>query len=356
MSLVSMLMLKEAMDRSRSSSSSSSSTSTDSGYSLFNNHMDEIDEDLSLLDNYIRENLKPFFDKLRKYNISKIDNIRELSTIKVNEYAKDYNDKVKDINDIKNKLSQKISITTDSSITLTVPVEVEEGHGFGGVGHFSYNHVNYGTSFNGVEITKQMLERNINPYRIQYLQWADNHVGLAAEIYELEKSIAKEIKGIHIFNKKEHDAFVASSIEKLKSMKEELNKGTQLKKKADTYDNLIPAYKDEIINYLTHLNDIVEDSNVYYQLINNSIQIDHRRYEEDNIKEVLANGIKDGVFTEDEINNIVQSLPKELHDKLMDILKNYPHRFEDWKYEHAFFKTMLEKEIEKEQEGPNKLL
>ena len=153
-----------------------------------NNTYSSIQREAPDIEKSIKENIKinSFFTKLDNY-ISKIEKelerneVLEITRDEIKRYGEEYFKVLVKTKNIANSLSPNIIISKESFINLDAfPTE-------------SVNHKNsdslswdrdykFGTTFNGIEITKEMLLNGNNPYKKDYETWQNENIDIEKEI------------------------------------------------------------------------------------------------------------------------------------------------------------------------------
>lgn len=128
----------------------------------------------------------------------------------------------------------------------------------------NYHSKVFKTFFNGLDITKDMINYNYNPYQDQLNNWFNENGNIDEKIKSLTK---REEELSHYaftdsFNKYEYD-----NIEKeLKQLKIKCIDGKMLKDKADIINNITPENKNIIKKYYEAIDDIVLYANTLNKL------------------------------------------------------------------------------------------
>ena len=97
-------------------------------------------------------------------------------------------------------------ITLDRSKILEkfyCSVKVSEGHGYGGYGSYSYNPARYSMGFNGMPLTKEMIENDTNQFQIDLDKFNEENPNIDEQLIEVNKKISKQYENyisIHAFS------------------------------------------------------------------------------------------------------------------------------------------------------------
>lgn len=139
-------------------------------------------------------------------------------------------------------------------------VKKTDGLGFGGNNKYEYTFRSFNDVFNGVNLTVDMLENNINPYEERYQLFEERNKDVLIIINKLEKQIAEKKKKLKrsIF-RKEKDLNEISILEKeMRRFNGILEEREKIKEKRDMVSGLTFEQKEAILNYLRKVNECKE--------------------------------------------------------------------------------------------------
>ena len=124
---------------------------------------------------------------------------------KVQEISAKYDEQDRILQSKKTEL-KAMGITLDESLVIRkhyCSVKVKEGKGFGNYGSYSYNPARYLMGFNGIPLTKEMIENNTNQFQIDLNKLNEENPELDNRLSEITKKIEKLKKSLKYnpFNK-----------------------------------------------------------------------------------------------------------------------------------------------------------
>ena len=128
----------------------------------------------------------------------------------------------------------------------------------------NYHSTVFKTAFNGLDITKDMINYNYNPYQEQLNNWFNENGNIEERIKSLTEREGELSRNAFTdsFNKYEYD-----NIEKeLNQLKIKCIDGKNLKDKADIINNISPENKNIIKKYYEAIDDIVLYANTLNEL------------------------------------------------------------------------------------------
>lgn len=210
------------------------------------------------------------------------DEDKKKSLIEVQEICAKYDEQAKllqnEINNLKNQ-----GITLDSTSTITkhyCSVKVQEGHGFGNYGSYSYNPAKYLMGFNGMPLTREMIVNNINQFQIDLDIFNQENPNLDEQLNEIQTKIAKQKRNINYnpFNKAKNQSLLTSMLELEKEIKEKIEERTTLETQSKNFTNLTELQKKAILAYLDQVANCVVIGEELHTAINSSIAIGHDYY------------------------------------------------------------------------------
>lgn len=200
------------------------------------------------------ERLIKFFDLVheRSTEINKRENERDL--LEIQELLKQSITEFEKIREIEEKIVDSgIRLTSETTISGgAVGVKLSTRSGFGGVGEYGYNHLNFPTTFNGITLNREDVEENSpNPYEEDYVTCRAATEDLLAEKERLEKEISKKELFLKLspFGRDTAKTKLISLKQELAQVENDIEIGRVRKGKMDTYAELTPEQKALIKEY-----------------------------------------------------------------------------------------------------------
>ncbi len=227
------------------------------------------------------------------------------------EYDEQYQLLKGEIEALKNK-----GITLDTSSVMTeyfCSVKVDEGHGFGGYGSYSYNPGKYRMGFNGMPLTREMVENNINQFQIDLDKFNDENPNLDEQLTELQTKIIKQKRSLKYspFNKPKKQSLLTKMLNLEKEIKSKIEHRTTLETQSKTFDALTPEQKKAILSYMDQVANCIVVGEKLHHSITSSIAIGRDYYgnksnEERNVHQrMLERAAETSEFTMEEIEAIL---------------------------------------------------
>lgn len=131
-------------------------------------------------------------------------------------------------------------------------VKTKEGLGFGGYGSYSYNPARYFMGFNGMPLTREMIEKNINQFQIDLDAFNKENPNLDEQLTEIQTKITKQKKSIKYspFNKSKKQSLLTDMLKVEKEIKNKINQRTTLEKQSAAFATLTEEQKKAILAYM----------------------------------------------------------------------------------------------------------
>lgn len=217
---------------------------------IINNKTEKANE--SLYDFIANDNkLYEFFLEFNNYG-NKIDEIDVQNSLKNfveigDKYIKEENE-CKEL--IKKLESLDIKLATENKVQVYRVVSKANSTGFGNNGKYDFKFVTFPNLFNGIEISKEMLNGSNVSYIEEYLEWEKQN--LENKIKDLSKEIEVKEKKFNrsIFNKKKFSNELKTLRANLEFLNKEMAKGEILKKKKEIFESFTTKQKEIIYKYL----------------------------------------------------------------------------------------------------------
>ena len=201
-------------------------------------------------------------------------------------------------------------------------VKVENGRGFGGYGSYSYNHARYLMGFNGMPLTREMIETNTNQFKIDLEAFNKENPNLDAQLTEIQTKIAKQKKSIKYspFNKSKKQSLLTDMLKVEKEIKTKINERTTLEKQSAAFNALTEEQKKAIIAYMDQVANCIVVGDELGIAINASISIRQDYYgnkskEQRNVHQrMLEKAVETGEFTMEEIEAILARVKATMNE------------------------------------------
>ena len=203
----------------------------------------------------------------------------------------------------------------DSSVTEKsyCSVKVTEGNGFGGYGSYSYNHARYLMGFNGMPLTREMIETNTNQFQIDLDKFNKENPNLDEQLTEISTKIAKQKKNLKYspFNKSKKQSLLTEMLNVEKKLLLEIEKRTTLEKQSKAFSSLSEKQKKAILAYMDQVANCIVIGEKISNTINASIAINKNFYgnktnEDRNVHQrMLQKATEQGDLTIEEIESIL---------------------------------------------------
>jgi hypothetical protein len=244
------------------------------------------------------------------------DEDNQKSLEEVQRICKEYDEQDK-ILDTKIEELEATGITLDNTKVTNqsyCSVKVSEGHGFGGYGSYSYNPARYYMGFNGMPLTREMIQTNTNQFQIDLDNFNKENPNLDAQLTEIQTKIAKQKKSIKYspFNKSKKQSLLTDMLKVEKEIKTKINERTTLEKQSAAFAALTEEQKKAIIAYMDQVANCIVVGDELGIAINASISIRQDYYgnkskEQRNVHQrMLEKAVETGEFTMEEIESILE--------------------------------------------------
>lgn len=247
----------------------------------------------------------------------------------VQEIAKKYDEQAQLLQNEIRKL-QSNGITLDDSSILTrfyCSVKVKEGQGFGKYGSYSYDPARYLMGFNGMPLTREMLENNVNQFQIDLDSFKKENPDLETKLSEISSKIAKQKRSIKYipFNKEKKQELLNQMLNLEKEIKEKIEQRTTLERQSQLFSSLTDEQKKAIIAYMNEVANCIVIGEQLSNAIDSSIAIGKDYYgnksnEERNIHErMLDRAAEKGEFTREEVEAIIDRIKTTMDENEVSI-------------------------------------
>lgn len=192
-------------------------------------------------------------------------------------------------------------------------VKTKEGLGFGGYGSYSYNPARYFMGFNGMPLTREMIETNTNQFQIDLEAFNKENPFLDERLVEVQAKIAKQKKSIKYspFNKAKKQSLLTDMLKVEKEIKNKISQRTTLEKQSAAFAALTEEQKKAILAYMDQVANCIVVGDELGRAINASIAIRQDYYgnkskEERNVHQrMLEKATEQGEFSMEEIETIL---------------------------------------------------
>lgn len=248
-----------------------------------------------------------------KKQIDEEDNQKSLEAVQ--EVCKEYDEQDQILQtEIKNL--EEIGITLDNTLLVEKfrrSVKVEEGRGFGGYGTYSYNPGIYQMGFNGMPLTREMIETNTNQFQIDLDKFNKENPNLDEQLTEISTKITKQKKNLKYspFNKSKKQSLLTEMLNVEKKLLLEIEKRTTLEKQSKAFSSLSEKQKKAILAYMDQVANCIVIGEKISNTINASIAINKNFYgnktnEDRNVHQrMLQKATEQGDLTIEEIESIL---------------------------------------------------
>ena len=244
---------------------------------------------------------------------------RQNSLEEVQRICAEYDEQAKvlqtEINNLKNQ-----GIALDSTSTITKyygSVKVEEGHGFGNYGSYSYNPDKYLMGFNGMPLTREMIVNNINQFQIDLDNLNKENPNLDEQLNEIQTKIAKQKRNLKYnpFNKSKNQSLLTDMLKLEKEIQEKINYRTTLEKQSITFAKLTAEQKKAIISYMDQVANCMVIGEQLSIAINKSFSLRYDDYNTRNLNKernvnqrIIERAAEQSDFSIEEIHTIIDSV------------------------------------------------
>lgn len=239
--------------------------------------------------------------------------LEEVQTIAA-DYDKEYQILLTEIQNL-----QATGITLDKTSVLEkhfCSIKVSEGHGFGGYGSYSYNPAKYNMGFNGMPLTREMIENNINQFQLDLETFNKENPNIDEQLAEIKSKIEKQKKNIKYspFNKPKKQSLLTDMLKIEKNIKDKIAQKTLLEKQSKTFANLTEEQKKAILSYMDQVTNCIAIGEQLSISINASIAINHNYYnntstEERNVHQrMLDRAVETSELSMEEIDTILDRI------------------------------------------------
>lgn len=201
-------------------------------------------------------------------------------------------------------------------------VKVTEGNGFGGYGSYGYNHARYLMGFNGMPLTREMIETNTNQFQIDLEAFNKENPNLDEQLTELQTKIAKQKRSLKYspFNKQKKQSLLTEMLNLEKEIKIKINQRNLLETQSNAFAALTEEQKKAILAYMDQIANCIVVGDELGIAINASISIRQDYYgnkskEQRNVHQrMLEKAIETGEFTMEEIETILERIKATMEE------------------------------------------
>lgn len=201
-------------------------------------------------------------------------------------------------------------------------VKVTEGNGFGGFGSYGYNHARYLMGFNGMPLTREMIETNTNQFQIDLDKFNEENPNLDEQLTELQTKINKQKRSLKYspFNKQKKQSLLTEMLNLEKEIKTKIKKRDLLKKQSAAFAALTEEQKKAILAYMDQVANCIVVGDELGRAINASIAIRQDFYgnkskEQRNVHQrMLEKAVETGDFTMEEIEAILERVKATMEE------------------------------------------
>lgn len=220
---------------------------------------------------------------------------------------------------------EKLGITLDRSKILEkfyCSVKVAEGHGYGGYGCYNYNPARYSMGFNGMPLTKEMIENNTNQFQINLDKFNDENPNLDEQLAEVNKKISKQKKKMKYspFNKEKKQAILTELLKVKNELTKKIEQRTILEEQSKNFAGLTPEQKKAILAYMEQVANCIVVGEELTKAIHDSSNIKHYGYGNTSYKErnvgqrMLESAVKQSDFTLERIEEILSTIKATMEE------------------------------------------
>lgn len=220
---------------------------------------------------------------------------------------------------------ESLGITLDKSITIEKyyrPVKTKEGLGFGGYGSYSYNPARYCMGFNGMPLTREMLENNINQFQIDLDKFNKENPNLDEQLQEVTTLITKQKRSLKYspFNKAKKQSLLSKTLNVEKEIKDKIRTRTLLETQSKSFAALTEEQIKAILSYMDQVANCIVVGEQLSNAISASIAIRQDYYgnktnEERNVHQrMIERATEQGEFTTEEIEAILERVKQTMDE------------------------------------------
>ena len=194
--------------------------------------------------------------------------------------------------------------------------KVEDGQGFRNYGTYDYSFTSHYMIFNGMPLTKEMIESNTNQFQIDLEQFNQENPNLDEQLTELTAKITKQKRNLKYnpFNREKKQAILDDMLKLETELKEKIEYRTTLENNSKAFASLNPVQKQALISYLNQVEICIAISKHLGATINSNYNI---RYDHDtnttnakrNVNQrIIERAAEQSEFTVEEIENIIERI------------------------------------------------
>ena len=228
---------------------------------------------------------------------------------------------------LKNEIEnlEKLGITLDGSKILEkfyCSVKVSEGHGYGGYGSYSYNPARYSMGFNGIPLTKEMIENDTNQFQIDLDKFNEENPNIDEQLIEVNKKIPKQKKKMKYspFNKEKKQAILTELLKVKNELTKKIEKRNTLEDQSKNFAALTPIQKQAILAYMDQVAICIVVGEQLQNVINASTAIGKDFYGNNSAKErnvgqrMLERAVEQSELTLENIENILARVKEKMDE------------------------------------------
>ena len=228
---------------------------------------------------------------------------------------------------LKNEIEnlEKLGITLDRSKILEkfyCSVKVSEGHGYGGYGSYSYNPARYSMGFNGMPLTKEMIENDTNQFQIDLDKFNEENPNIDEQLTEVNKKISKQKKKMKYspFNKEKKQAILTELLKVKNELTKKIEQRTILEEQSKNFAALTPEQKKAILAYMDQVANCIVIGEELSKAIHDSSNIKHYGYGNTSYKErnvgqrMLERAVEQSDFTLERIDEILSTIKATMEE------------------------------------------
>lgn len=221
---------------------------------------------------------------------------------------------------------ENLGITLDKSIAIEKyyrPVKKsKEGLGFGGYGIYGYNPARYCMGFNGMPLTREMLENNINQFQIDLDKFNEENPNLDEQLQEVTALITKQKRSLKYspFNKPKKQSLLSKTLNLEKEIKNKIRTRTLLETQSKSFESLTPEQIKAILSYMDQVANCIVIGEQLSKAIHSSIAISQDYYGNKSIEErnvhqrMLQKVTEQSDFTMEEIESILERVKQTIDE------------------------------------------
>ncbi len=229
-------------------------------------------------------------------------------------------DKIKTLTSTGIKLDE-----TSTTASVYNAVKGEEGSGYRNFGTYSYKITQYRTGFNGLPLTKEILEQNSNPFEIELETFKQENPNIDTLLSEITSKVEKQKRKTQRipFNKDKNQQLLHSMLNLERDIKEQIARRTTLEVQSKSFAALTEEQKNAILAYLEQIANCITSSIEIRSALNRvseiENEIENRKYhdyyhaprlnEQRNVvNRIIEKAVAQSDFSREDIERIIEEI------------------------------------------------